>query len=263
MIRSRRILLVAGVLALATLGAMACWQHARSALWRIVDGQCVPAAQAGRASACVEVSPAQGAEAGFAVLKDRRGAWQYLLIPTRRVSGIEDPALLEPAAAAYLPDAWRARRWMDAANRAPVPREDVALALNSSWSRSQDQLHVHISCVRADLRARLQALDVGLGERWIELPGGWQGHPYIVRRLAGDALADADLLREVGRLHPGDMGRQALAVVGSRHEGRPAFWLLETHVDLASRWLGGIEGDVQDHDCAVLKGAAPASGGMR
>ena len=252
MTRSQRSLLFLVLLVAAGLGGAAWWQHGRSALWRIVDAGCVPAAAAGRASACVEVAPPRPDAAGVAVLKDRRGVLQYLLIPTRRVSGIEDPAVLEPASAAYLPAAWQARRWMDATRHAPVPREDVALALNSAWSRSQDQLHVHVSCVRADLRARLRALDAALGDGWTELPGGWQGHPYRIRRLVGDRLADADLLRELGREHPDAMGRQAVAVVGSRHDGQPAFWLLETHVELASAWLGGIEGDVQDHACAVL-----------
>ena len=72
----------------------------------------------------------------YAMLKDRRGALQYLLIPARRVSGIEDPALLGPDADDYLADAWRERRWMDALHGASVPREDVALALNSAWVTS-------------------------------------------------------------------------------------------------------------------------------
>ena len=35
-----------------------------------------------------------GVEKGFAVLKDKTGVAQFLLIPTARIGGIEDPALL-------------------------------------------------------------------------------------------------------------------------------------------------------------------------
>ncbi|MGN6529363.1 MAG: CDP-diacylglycerol diphosphatase [Burkholderiaceae bacterium] len=226
--------------------------HGRSALWRIVSEDCVPAAAAGRSSMCVAVTRDPSAPADFVVLKDRRGALQYLVMPARRVTGIEDPALLAPGAGDYLADAWRERRWMDVSRGAPVPREDVALALNSAWSRSQDQLHVHVSCVRADLRARLQALDASIGTAWTPLPGGWRGHPYLVRRIVADTLDGTGLVRELRRAHAGEMGRQAIAVVGARWQGRPSFWVLETHVDLADRWLGGVEGDVQDHACAVL-----------
>jgi CDP-diacylglycerol pyrophosphatase len=256
--RSHALAAAAAALAvLAAVGAAAWRQHGRDALWRIVSEDCVPAAAAGRPSRCAAVARDRSAPADFVVLKDRRGALQYLVMPARRVTGIEDPALLAADAGDYLADAWRERPWMEVARGAPVPREDVALALNSAWSRSQDQLHVHVSCVRADLRARLQALDAAIGSDWTPLPGGWRGHPYLARRIVAESLDGTGLVRELARAHPGDMGRQAIAVVGARWQGRPSFWVLQTHVDLGAGWLGGIEGDVQDHDCAVLA-AAPA-----
>jgi CDP-diacylglycerol pyrophosphatase len=253
--------LIAGgaLLAVALAAGTATWTHSRSALWRIVSSDCAPAQAAGGSSKCAVVSPERPGAPGYAVLKDRRGVLQYLLIPTRRVSGIEDPALLEPGAGTYLSAAWREHRWMDVSNHVPVPREDVALALNSAWSRSQDQLHVHISCVRADLRERLRTLDGAVGEQWTTLPGGWQGHPYLVRRLVADSLDGTDLFREVAQMSHDSMGQQAIAVVGGDFQGKPGFWLLESHVEFTSGWLGGIEGDVQDHGCAVLGAGARKS----
>ena len=157
--RSLVLLGAAVVAAAAVASGYAAWSHGRLALWRIVGEGCVPAAAAGRPSKCAVVVPDRRGAPDYAMLKDRRGALQYLLIPARRVSGIEDPALLGPDADDYLADAWRERRWMDALHGASVPREDVALALNSAWARSQDQLHVHVSCVRADLRALFEHHD--------------------------------------------------------------------------------------------------------
>ncbi|HEX7639258.1 MAG TPA: CDP-diacylglycerol diphosphatase, partial [Burkholderiaceae bacterium] len=170
--RSLVLLGAAVVAAAAVASGYAAWSHGRLALWRIVGEGCVPAAAAGRPSKCAVVVPDRRGAPDYAMLKDRRGALQYLLIPARRVSGIEDPALLGPDADDYLADAWRERRWMDALHGASVPREDVALALNSAWARSQDQLHVHVSCVRADLRARLRAADATMGDTWAPLAGG-------------------------------------------------------------------------------------------
>ena len=50
---------------------------------------------------------------GFVVLKDIRGVAQFLLIPTARIGGIEDPAILAPDATNYWDAAWRARDFVD------------------------------------------------------------------------------------------------------------------------------------------------------
>ncbi len=250
-------LALAVVLALLAAAAAVSWHHGRDTLWRIVDDRCVPAAMKGSPSPCVEVSLARGRDAGDLVLKDRNGVLQFLLMPTARVTGIEDPRLLRPDAPPYFADAWRARRWMEARHGGPIPADDVAIALNSAWSRSQDQLHLHVSCVRAGLKARLAPMEGVVGDRWTTLPGGWNGHPYVVRRVVADSLDGVDPIRDVATNvpHAGEhMGRESVAVVGARFAGdRAGFWLLASPVAPLSGWLGGIEGDVQDHGCAVLR----------
>ncbi len=76
-----------------------------NALWNIVHGQCVPNEQQhGDPKPCAEVNLGSGLAGGYAVLKDIRGATQYLLIPTQPISGIESRALLAPHAANYFAD---------------------------------------------------------------------------------------------------------------------------------------------------------------
>lgn len=257
--KRRHKILVAGlalfVLLMAAGGTM--WLHGRDTLWRIVSENCVPAAEHGTPSRCVDVSIGKGAAAGDVVFKDKNGPLQYLVIPTARITGIEDAQLLRQEVPLYFADAWRARRWMETIHGAPIPAEDVAIALNSAWSRSQDQLHLHVSCVRPDLKARLKTLSVAPSDSWTSLPGGWQGHPYLVRSIVGDTLEGIDPIRDVAAHVPGAadaMGHQAIAVVGATlPDGRHGFWLLEDSIAPLSGWLGGIEGDVQDHTCAVLQ----------
>jgi CDP-diacylglycerol pyrophosphatase len=225
--------------------------QSRETLWRIVSTNCVPAAKTGKPSRCAEVSIAKGVEAGDVVFKDRNGALQYLLMPTKRVYGIEDPQLLASGAPDYLANAWRARRWMDISNGAPVPRDVVSITVNSAWSRSQNQLHFHISCVRADLRTYLRSQN--FTEQWSPLPGGWQGHPYEVRRVVAETLDSIKLFQDIAQGHPDEMGRKAIAAIGTTFDGRNGFWLLKTHIAPLEGWLGGIEGDVQDHVCEILK----------
>src|SRR5258708_14403718 len=125
-----------------------------SALWKIIDGKCVPDMRDHNDPApCTVVNLA----IGFVILKDRYGATQFLTMPTVRTPGIEDPALLAPAAPNYWDPAWRARALTENLAGKPLPRESLSLAVNSAYGRSQDQLHIHIDCVRRDVRAPLAA----------------------------------------------------------------------------------------------------------
>jgi CDP-diacylglycerol pyrophosphatase len=252
-------LALTGVLALSHGSA-----HALSSrLWQLVHEQCVVHARAKETpTPCVDVvmdgEDAQAAEeAGSAILKDRRGVLQFLLIATRRSSGVEDPRLLGEDAPPYWVRAWAARRFMSELYGSPVPREAVSLAINSTWSRSEDQLHIHVSCVRADIRAHLSSVGSTVSESWAPLDGGWMGHPLWVRRIFAEDLSGVDPFRDVADHVPGardSMGRFGIAVVGARFsDGRSGFFLVADPVDLGAGALGSAERDVQDHDCGVLR----------
>ena len=88
-----------------------------------------------------------GVAEGVAILKDLVGVSQMLAIPTRRITGIEDPQMLEPDAPPVFADAWGAKDLVEARLGRALPREAIGLAINSQWARSQDQFHVHVDCV--------------------------------------------------------------------------------------------------------------------
>ena len=70
-----------------------------SALWNIDNGKCVPHMRESNDPApCAVVD----LRVGFVVLKDLVGATQFLLLPTVRISGIEDPAGTRPERAELL-----------------------------------------------------------------------------------------------------------------------------------------------------------------
>ena len=67
------------------------------ALWRIVHDACMPHVEAGEGpKPCESVDLAHGEAEGVAILKDLTGVAQMLAIPTRRITGIEDPQMLAP-----------------------------------------------------------------------------------------------------------------------------------------------------------------------
>jgi CDP-diacylglycerol pyrophosphatase len=222
-----------------------------NAVWRIVHTLCSTDMRvSGNPAPCTRVDLAKG----YAVLKDIRGDTQLLLIPTDRVTGIEAPQLLAPDAPNYFEDAWDSRTLFDARVGHPVPREDLALAINSLYGRSQQQLHIHIDCVRPDVKAALAANVGRIGRHWALLDVPLAGRRYQAMRLEGADLGGRNpfkLLAEQPRARA-DMASETLAVIGlAAPEGRPGFVLLSDRADLASFDRGAAE-DLMDHNCKVL-----------
>src|SRR5579864_6797598 len=167
-----------------------------NALWKLVHEQCVPnQLERSDPKPCAEVNLQNGAEQGYAVLKDLHGATQYLLIPTQRIVGIESPELLAPGAANYLADAWNARGFVEKALGRPLPIEVLSLAVNSKLARTQNQLHIHIDCIRPDVHATLNKLRVGIGYAWAPLAEPVGGYGYWAMRVMGASLDGPDPFR--------------------------------------------------------------------
>ena len=249
--RGRPMRRLAGLaLAFATMLLCAPAAHARdaNALWRVVHDGCVPDQQLHASPApCAEVS----LDGGWAVLKDRRGTTQFLLIPTARVTGIEDPAILSHASPNYFAAAWAARGLVSERAGRVLPRDALSLAINSPFGRSQDQLHIHIDCLRADLPATLRRLAGAIGPDWATLPGGLLGHPYRALRLTDSGLDRVNpfrLLAAAPDIGPAGLRPWTLVVAGTES----GFVLLADRADPATGDRAEGE-ELQDHDCALAR----------
>ena len=249
----KRILYVTGaVIALLAVAAVLVWRHFLpdnpDALRRIVTQQCIPhQQQSGSPAPCDQVNFA----AGYVVLKDRNGPLQYLLMPTYRINGIESPLLTASHTPNFFWQAWQARRFMSEKRGAPVPDAAVSLAINSRLGRTQNHLHIHISCLRPDVRAQLDDSMARISSQWQPFPGGLRGHDYLARRVTEPELAQRSpfiMLEEEVAQARGHMGRYALALAKQK-DG--SFVLLATRRDPWQLNLASAE-EIQDHDCAIL-----------
>ena len=227
------------------------------ALWKIVHDECVPDQQQNSDPApCALVDEREGDAKGYAVLKDIVGATQYLLIPTARVPGIESALLLAPDAPNYFADAWRERGFTERAEGSPLPRQAISLAINSAFARSQNQLHIHIDCIRADVAAVLQRQFGAIGDSWAPLPEPLAGHSYWAIRVLGDDLDRIDPFTLLADGVPGAreaMGKQTLVVVGAEFaDSRPGFIILTDRANPATGDKAAGE-ELQDHNCAIAQ----------
>jgi CDP-diacylglycerol pyrophosphatase len=223
-----------------------------SALWHIVHDRCVPNEQAKQDPApCTAVDLAHG----YAVLKDIDGNTQFLLIPTARVGGIEDPAILAPDAPNYWDVAWQARRDVEQRAGHPLPRDALSLAINAVSGRSQDQLHIHIDCIRPDVRATLAQHQSDIGPQWGEFSPPLAGHRYRAMRLAQPELGTTNPFRLLASasVPQAEMGQHTLVLVGATFApDQPGFILLDDRADLAAGDRGSGEA-LQDHECALAR----------
>jgi CDP-diacylglycerol pyrophosphatase len=160
---------------------------------------------------CTEVDRARG----FVVIKDdspeKPKAW--LIVPDHEVTGIESPAVFRPPVLDFWSYGWEAGEGLLAGH----PPADRGLAINSVAGRTQDLLHIHISCVLPEVRDALAG--AAIGPDWAAEPFLRFGdHAYNVRKV--DSLVPSPFLR-LAEL-PGaraDMGEQSLAVIGSADGG--------------------------------------------
>ena len=214
-------------------------------LWHFVHDQCVPNQQAGKQppTPCIKVDTDQG----YVIFKDKNGPLQYLLMPTQHVSGLEDPALLQASRTSYFAQAWHARDYMDRLLGKAIPVQDYAFTVNSKSGRSQNHLHIHISCVRPALRDRLLGMQTQFDSRWRPVPDGINGHAYQARTLSLNELEQqGPIALTIASLPQArqDMANVSLALYPLSEQ---QFLLFADH-----RYGASAEGDFQDHRCPQL-----------
>jgi CDP-diacylglycerol pyrophosphatase len=226
------------------------WPHTSNpnALWNIISKKCVPNQQStGKPAPCAQVDEQQG----FVVLKDLNGPLQYLLMPTARITGMESPALLEPATPNFFSQAWNARHYMADKYGKPIDDSNVSLAINSQYGRSQNQLHIHISCLLPQVKNTLSKDGGQMGYNWQELPDKLLGHTYLARKVSTSELNEKGAFRLLAEGVPEadkKMGHFGMAMV-SLPGGD--FLLLASERDLLKLNNASTE-EIQDHKCAVL-----------
>jgi len=202
----------------------------RDALRQIVQEKCVVNwTQKHNPAPCERVFLADSKtdSSGYAVLADRKGGAHYLLIPTQRMAGVESSELLDPDIPNYFAEAWHARDLITAFVGHDVPRTAVGLAINNSHSRTQDQFHIHIECLRQDVFESLRASAERIGDTWS--PQMIVGSTYQAMRVMGDGLDGSNPFELLANLKPDvrhHMGDYTMIVAGMQFKSGPGFVLL-------------------------------------
>lgn len=222
------------------------FQKNSNALWQIISEKCVPnMAKSGNPAPCQQVNTAQG----YVTLKDLNGPLQYLLMPIEKITGMESPIILEPTTPNLFAVAWQQRGLLAKKRGEPIADSALSLAINAQYGRSQNQLHIHISCLRPDVRQQLDNLTTRLNDQWQSAT--LQKHHYLIRTLSTAELAQQSAFIRLAEEVPNarmEMGKYGLALA-ELPDGRLALLALERN------WLklnSGSAEELQDHNCKIL-----------
>lgn len=239
-------------LALTLLLALAGWSFAitpkalRKNLWRVVHYGCVVNQRIFGVPAPCEKVDLKG---GYVLVPSVGDAEELLLVPTLRIGGIEDARLLDPQIPNYWADAWTERANLTVHAR-PVPDDWVGLAVNSAQSRTQDQLHIHIDCIKSSTYDALRSSQIGSNWGMIE---PLRGQHYWARYVDAADFRSISAFRIVAAAVGGSsqaMAHQTIVAV-SANGGVPGFYILHQASNRVNRSFGVGE-ELLDHRCFGL-----------
>jgi CDP-diacylglycerol pyrophosphatase len=251
---TRRILAVASIAVISVVAAIFFYILSRNVLWSTISKQCVPNYMYNKKySPCTYVDLNQK----YVVYKIDGDRYQYLLMPTEPISGLEDPALARDGTAPYIGLAWSSRSYLVHLIGRPIDDRYISLAVNPINARSQDELHVHISCLSDEIRAKIESKAGSMTrDSWQELLRV-RAHIYMGRAIDRTVLNSANIFNMV-RDYVAKTGRSpiysGLALVAFDRDK----FLVLTAVGGAFSPIGPEE--IQDHSCTD---AIAASGSER
>lgn len=228
-------------------------------LWNILSGKCVPNFQkSGDPAPCAVVhltgQKSDLGQRGFVVFKDRNGPAQYLVLPTEKITGIEDPTILAPGQVNYFAGAWTVggKTFRQKLGR-KIARDYVSVAVNSEYARSQDQLHLHVDCLSVKAHKELAHISPQLSGKWSKTPFMISGYPFWVMHVKGGDVSHIHPFRLLAAGMPGAVQNMALWTMALAGAPDGGFYLLAGKADpLKTGWAkGGWAEIVQDHSCKI------------
>lgn len=235
-----RLLLCASLLLLFSHSARA----DRDFLWKEIGGVCVPAYKSHDVyGSCALVNLDQD----YAIFKVDRDPYQFLLIPTGKVTGIEDIKLQQASEPNRFFDAWQSRGFMTQRLPTLIKEHMISLAVNAANARTQDQLHIHISCLSHEARKVIASLPADqLNGQWSARPVEIGAYRYFHKKLSLAELKSQNLFIVAKAKVDQEKGNIAFTGIGLVNLDPHSFLML---LGIGTDEQGVAAERIQDHRC--------------
>lgn len=222
------------------------WLHYNSQqLWQIVSERCIPQQQnSGSPEPCLQVNLQQR----YAIFNDANGPLHTLLIPTDKITGIESTVLLDSETENYFLHGWNMRYFLQQKSTVPIPEHYLALAINSRYGRTQNQLHLHLACLKPEVYWSILQQKGNIGYQWQALNAPLSGQRYLAIKVA-TTMNPFTALAHYVKAEGDKMDNYGLVrIVTDSDEAI----LLATRLQLTAFTLGTAE-ELLDFDCKLAQ----------
>ncbi|WP_082743474.1 MULTISPECIES: CDP-diacylglycerol diphosphatase [unclassified Burkholderia] len=124
----------------------------------------------------------------FGIFKTNKPPYHFLFMPVVRISGIESSEFWDGSYPSWFSNAWR-YRYLVAAHlgSGSLTADKISIAINSKQRRTQNQLHIHMSCIGPGVSEKLDVV----GTEWMDVKikdaSGYE-HTYHAIRMPGADL---------------------------------------------------------------------------
>lgn len=218
----------------------------RNALWNKVNEHCVPGyLNNDTYQPCSLVDMNEK----IVIYKVDSDKYQYLLLPTDKISGIEDVKLQQDNQQNYLYDAWQARTFLTERLGQPVQERFISLAINPSNARSQDQLHIHISCLSNAANEIISNIAPGeISSDWSDKKLTIPPYSYYYRKVTLNELSSKNLFKSIADKVAQEKGSLAYTGAALVNRGPGDFILL---AGAGTQTTGVSAEEIQDHGCQL------------
>ncbi|QST30891.1 CDP-diacylglycerol diphosphatase (plasmid) [Escherichia albertii] len=187
----------------------------------------------------------------FTVYKVDNDKYQYLLLPTDKVTGIEDISIQKDGAPNYLYYAWLSRLFLTERLGKPVKERFISLTLNAKNARSQDQFHIHISCLSGPANEVLSAIPENkLNANWSKDKITIPPYSYYYRKVTMNDLMNENLFKSVANKVKEENSNMDFIGVGLVNRGPDNFIML---VGTGTKSRGVSAELIQDHECVLAE----------
>jgi CDP-diacylglycerol pyrophosphatase len=197
----------------------------REALWSLIHSVCVPISYFGLSYPCLSVNRREG----YVLIRSPiRGMIDVLVSPTTKIQGLESKELLSTEAPNIWLSAWKERSRLNALSSRQLSPTQIMMAVNSKATRSQDQLHLHLGCVRRGVREFFQSQTIPETQTWIPVHIDAVNANFFMKALPADGLKQNAFKIVSNELPDGIRSgeKQLVAVVGSETRSFNGFFLL-------------------------------------
>jgi CDP-diacylglycerol pyrophosphatase len=204
---------------------------------------------------------------GFAIVKAKDShLYHFLTLPTKAITGIEDAQVnffrsRSDVSSSYSPNYWTlAWSWLDKTVVATYENQHsgqtltpdrLGLAINSPKARTEDQLHIHMACIKPQVQSALTKVQL---QTCTQPPCEWSDpvlilKPYSYQVVVVNSLTSLNPFLIMKSISNFDSDKATLVVTGQPGTGN--YYLLEDYahtLDNGKYDKGAGEG-LLDEDC--------------